>query len=531
MLIGKIKPLIFCFALSFIGCSEAIKESTPPFEFESIPLIQKMKKAISDDTYLSALNITKNEIQFLASLYDTLDYQPLWINDSTLNEEGKKFTYLLKNKLALGIPATRHYDIPTSKDNFIQKELKLNKCLGLLIHDLKNGFLEHDSIAYKALQICDLNSFHLFISAKDTSDVKKAFWKLGPKDTTYQVLAKFLYSEYFYKLQDTNRYSIQSFKTDSLKTIYETAIALKQKGYLKNITTDSTLFTSALKQFQEDNQLKPDGIVGKNTALTLNESSIDRLYRVALEMDRWRSKKELPQKYIHVNLPEYMLRFYINDSLKSEHNIVIGKLGNETPQLSTSIRKIIVYPFWKVPYSISSKEILPAAQNNPHYFERHNYKIYRKDVEVDPLTVNWKKIKENAFPYVVIQQPGPKNSLGIIKFDMPNSQSIYIHDTPSKGLFSTKTRAYSHGCMRCQNPLDLAKAILERDERMEKLNPIIPDSLDSIVARGENFEIPLLQYIPIFMEYRTVVVQNEKVKIYPDIYGREGEYVRFFSGK
>lgn len=512
-----------------MSCSEKSNTSVTPFEFEKKPLPYKLKKAIESE-YLTQLQLNSKDEQFLSKLYNQSKFNAFWVNDSALTKNGRQLLYLLKNKLALGVPTSRNYPIPTKSDNFIQKELKLTICLGLIINDLKYGFLEKDSVAYAPLSHCKLNDFTQFTHDLSPSKFKHLFWKSGPQDTNYQKIAPFLYNEYFYKTRDVNRYTLTSYKKDSLNTIDQAATALKTKGYLKEKSTDSLIFTNALKHFQEDNQLKADGVVGQHTANALNESSIDRLHRIALEMNRLRNQAKKLKKYIHVNLAEYMLRFYVNDTLMAEHNIVIGKLGNETPQLSTSLRKIIVYPYWKVPYSIASKEILPAAKNNSNYFKRNNYKIYRKEVEVDPETVNWKKIKETAFPYVVIQQPGPKNSLGIIKFDMPNSQSIYIHDTPSKGLFGTKTRAYSHGCMRCQNPIELAKIILERDEQLKKFNPIIPDSLDSILARGENYEIPLLNRIPILMEYRTVVVQNGDVLIYPDIYGREAEYIKLFSG-
>lgn len=529
MIIIRIKQLLFFIPLLFLSCSDKSIPTSTSFEFDSMPLSSKLKKAISSE-YLAQLQLNSTDELFLSKLYNKSKFNAFWINDSTLTKNGQQLLYLLKNKLALGIPISRNYPIPTKSDNFIQKELKLTICLGLIINDLKSGFLEKDSIAYSPPTLCKLNDFNQFTNEISPSRIKHLFWETGPEDSSYQKIAPFLYHEYFYKTRDSIRYTLTSYKKDSLITIDQSATALTNKGYLKEKSTDNLIFTNSLKKFQEDNQLKADGVVGQHTANALNESSMDRLHRIALEMNRLRNQAKKPEKYIHINLAEYMLRFYINDTLLAEHNIIIGKIGNETPILSTSLRKIIVYPYWKVPYSIASKEILPAAKNNPNYFKRNNFKVYRKEVEVNPKTVNWKKIKETAFPYVVIQQPGLKNSLGIIKFDMPNSQSIYIHDTPSKGLFGTKTRAYSHGCMRCQNPIELAKKILERDEKLKKFNPIIPDSLDSILARGENHEIPLLNRIPILMEYRTVVVQNGHVLIYPDIYGREAEYLKLFSG-
>ena len=115
-----------------------------------------------------------------------------------------------------------------------------------------------------------------------------------------------------------------------------------------------------------------------------------------------------------------------------------------------------------------------------------NYKIYRKEVEVDPYKVNWKKIRKDAFPYKVVQQPGPKNSLGIIKFEFHNKYSVYIHDTPSKGFFNSDVRSFSHGCMRCENPVELGRILLANDSLRRKANPMIADSLDTFLGRAQN---------------------------------------------
>jgi murein L,D-transpeptidase YcbB/YkuD len=221
--------------------------------------------------------------------------------------------------------------------------------------------------------------------------------------------------------------------------------------------------------------------------------------------------------------------FYVHDSLKRIHHIVIGKTTNQTPQLESKIRSIVVFPFWKVPYSIASKEILPAVKRNAGYMAKNNYKIYRNDHEVNPYGVNWKAIKENSFPYQVIQQPGPGNSLGIIKFEFHNSYSVYVHDTPSKSLFKTDVRSYSHGCMRCEKPVDLAKTILDYDSVRRKRNDITADSLDSLLIDAKNYTIKLKNTIPIYVEYNTVVADRKQLIFHIDIYKREEEYLKIMK--
>ncbi|MFT6283092.1 MAG: murein L,D-transpeptidase YcbB/YkuD [Salibacteraceae bacterium] len=156
----------------------------------------------------------------------------------------------------------------------------------------------------------------------------------------------------------------------------------------------------------------------------------------------------------------------------------------------------------------------------------HDYKLLKKGEEVDPLTVDWKSIRQNAFPYRIQQQPGPRNSLGVIKFDFYNEHSVYFHDTPSKGLFGADVRAYSHGCMRTQNPVALAKAILDFDSIPYRRNDVISDTLDSLLARSTNIEVGLLERVPIYIDYVTVARLNQRMVTYLDIYGRDEEYLR-----
>jgi murein L,D-transpeptidase YcbB/YkuD len=141
--------------------------------------------------------------------------------------------------------------------------------------------------------------------------------------------------------------------------------------------------------------------------------------------------------------------------------------------------------------------------------------------------VNWKRIKENTFPYTVIQQPGPSNSLGIIKFEFFNDFSVYVHDTPSKGLFGVDVRSYSHGCMRCQNPVDLGKMILNYDSLGIKRNDLTADSLDSLILLKKNYVIRLKDQVPIFIEYSTVTADVDHIIFWLDIYKRDEEYLKF----
>jgi murein L,D-transpeptidase YcbB/YkuD len=361
---------------------------------------------------------------------------------------------------------------------------------------------------------------------KDTITYDQLFLKQGPAtDTMFLFMKEKIYGYCRAYPLDKEVFDMRAFKLDSMQTYHKAVRSLVSKGYLKE-GQDSLSYVAALKLFQEHNGLKPDGKVGQYTATALNESTYNKVLRAAFVLDRMRQSQAYPEKHIRINIPEYLLRYYVKDSLKRVHNIIVGKPENQTPELNSKVRNIVVYPYWKVPYSIASKEILPEAKRNVKYLERNNFKVYRHDREINPYAVNWNRIKENSFPYEVIQQPGPDNSLGIIKFEFHNNYSVYVHDTPTKYLFKTDVRSYSHGCMRCQDPVDLAKTVLDYDSIRKKRNDITADSLDSLLTLGENYTIKLKDPIPIFIEYNTVYADREKLIFHLDIYKRDEEYLK-----
>lgn len=511
--------------LAVYSCSESIEDVVvPPFEDQDISVEEKMKIAVSE-AYLAQIGLPDSTIKFLKSYYEQRSYAPRWINDSSLTHVGRQLKNAFDHPYMIGLPKGRL--IQSKTENYIQDELNITIGLAMAMHDLKNGIIDYEKKKMKKRRFVDVNEFDELTQFTDTGDVRRQFIPFGPADSTYEILANGIIDFVDAYPLDTTTFDVKTQKIDSTMALKKASVALISKGYLDKDKSDSISITTALSRFQEDNGLKPDGVIGKYTSIALNESTAHKVERILLSMDKIRSRPKRPEKYIHINLPEYKLRYYINDSLKSDHNVVIGKYENQTPELESSLRKIVVYPYWTVPYSISSKEILPAAKYNSGYFAKNNYKIYKGGVEVDPTTVNWRGIGQNSFPFKVIQEPGPKNSLGVLKFDFNNSHSVYFHDTPAKGLFGVDVRAYSHGCMRTHRPEELAKVILERDVLGRKENEMIPDSLDSLLARGDNYTIKLLDPIPIFVEYQSVTRdQKNRMIVYIDIYGRDEEYLK-----
>lgn len=503
------------------------------FETSNLSLSSKLEKAC-DTEYLNQLGCSDDEANLVKSIYQKQKYTPFWINDSTITTFGDSLKKLLSNPVNVCLPKGRILTLQS--ENYIQDELVITLASIRGASDFAHGFIDIDSNEWKKRQFLNIDSSLIVLNSikrKDSIDIRKQFSVFAPNDSNYRRIYDGVLTFMDEHVYDTTHFQVKSIKEDHEHAFVKAQEALLQKGYIteKGMNgIDSLFLDSIIKIYQIDNGLKPDGVIGKYTAKSLNESTEEKIHRGILTLEKIRNHNKYPSKYILINLPEYQLRFIESDTLRSQHRIVIGKPENQTPELESKLSKIIVYPYWNVPYSISSKEILPVLKYNVGYLAKNNYKLYRNGELVDPYTVNWKKISQNSFPYKVVQDPGPKNSLGIIKFDFSNSHSVYFHDTPSKSLFSTDVRAYSHGCMRTQSPVELAKKILEYDSIPRRRNDIIPDSLDSLLARGNNYEIRLLDRIPIYIIYQTVTADENGMIIHPDVYDRDKKYLKTLLG-
>ncbi|RYD86419.1 MAG: hypothetical protein EOP50_22420, partial [Sphingobacteriales bacterium] len=219
---------------------------------------------------------------------------------------------------------------------------------------------------------------------------------------------------------------------------------------------DSLAMATMVRQYQKRKGMKVDGRISPELVTRLNMSDADKFAIIALNMDRYKQLPVLPDEYIWVNLPSYMLQVFRGDSVTLTSKVVVGKPETRTPQLSSAVNNMMTYPQWTIPSSIISKDILPALQRDPGYLARKGYSLLdTARNEVDPYKVKWSKYKKEI-PYKVVQGSGDDNALGVLKFNFPNDYSVYLHDTNQRGFFSRSKRALSHGCVRVESWHSLA---------------------------------------------------------------------------
>lgn len=253
----------------------------------------------------------------------------------------------------------------------------------------------------------------------------------------------------------------------------------------------------AVKRFQVRQGFNPDGVVGKGTRAALNVSAETRTQQIRANLERWRwLPRGLPSTRVDVNIPGGHMTLYRDGKPALEMKAVAGKPGNQTPMLQSVIHSVVLNPPWNVPASIATKELWPKARANPGYFEQGGYEVIS--------TEGGSRIQ---------QRPGPGNALGLVKFDFNNPFSVYLHDTPNKAAFDRDVRALSHGCVRLERPMDLAKALFEGQSDWSE------QRIDEVIAGGETVKAQLAAKAPVFLLYWTSYVDNEGViNFRPDVY-------------
>jgi len=299
------------------------------------------------------------------------------------------------------------------------------------------------------------------------------------------------------------------------------------------VATDTTIYQGALvdavKSFQRRHGLTPDGRIDASTFEALNVPLERRVRQMQLTLERWRW---LPSDYGHsavvVNIPEFRLRAYdAQFHIAVTMNAVVGQAyGHHTPMFANKIRSVVFRPYWNVPPSIVRAEILPEVQSDPDYIEKQDMEILdsRGNVIDSPnITPEiLQQIQSGALS--IRQRPGPRNSLGLVKFLFPNEYDVYMHDTPITELFSRSRRDFSHGCIRLQKPVELAAWVL-RD------NPDwTPERIRAAMDGHETLEVNLTSPIPVLIVYGTVVVlEDQIVHFYGDLYDLDGDLDRLLD--
>ncbi|WP_246227757.1 L,D-transpeptidase family protein [Roseobacter ponti] len=271
----------------------------------------------------------------------------------------------------------------------------------------------------------------------------------------------------------------------------------------------------AVKAFQGRHGLDADGVVGPRSFLSLNRTAADRVnqLRLSLERARW-LMRDLGDEFVLVNIAGARTYYVTSDDTIWSTRSVTGSAYRKTPVFRDEIRYMEFNPTWTVPASIFRNDKLPRIRKDPGYLARNNYTVVRSDDRspVDAAAVNW---AEDNPGVTLVQQPGPQNALGLVKFMFPNEHAVYLHDTNERGLFDRNERNMSSGCVRLEYPFEFASLLMESDPDWSLAR------MNAILESGKTTRIDLREPVPVLLTYWTAWVEDGSVHFREDPYDRD----------
>ena len=497
---------------------------------------ERITLAVSDDA--TEANISEGYAVDLPpdvrEFYRSRDGDPLWINGRGLNARGRAALDALRKSQTEGLNPER-YAIPmiesladsaadgddeTRADRLRDIELLLTSRYLLHLEDLAIGAVEPQlSLPDSAWRRQRLESI---ASGEDPNEATSSLVPLAPE---YEQLRAALAR--YQAIADEGGWetvpagegeaAIQAVRNRLIaeRDTVESALSSEPIGPVGSM--DEKL-EQAISHFQTRHAIEATGALNERTRQAMNVPVDERLHSLRVTMDRWRAlPREFGELYVFVNIPSYELRVIEGENDILEMKVVVGKDVHPTPTMSDTMEYVVVNPYWNVPESILEAEILPAVRKDRNYLTKQNMEVVDRDGD-SPQVIDMKSVDFDGeeFPYQVRQRPGPGNALGRVKFMFPNKQNIYLHDTPADALFDRNDRAFSHGCVRVEKPMELADLILS------KASDVTPEQFRAILAGGEEKHIRLDRGIPVYLAYLTAWVDDEAgVRFYPDLYDRD----------
>jgi len=287
---------------------------------------------------------------------------------------------------------------------------------------------------------------------------------------------------------------------------------------------DETL-EAAVIRFQGRHELGADGVVGKQSYEALNvtvETRVDQL-RLSLERLRW-VRGDQADRFIAVNIAGYRVFFVDGQDLAWTSRVMVGKTYRQTPVFRGTLSYMEINPTWTVPPTILRKDTLPAIKRDPSYLQSKNMSVIDRDGrKVDPATIDWQSYSK-GIPYSIRQEPGPKNALGEIKFIFPNKHFVFLHDTPNRSLFARPDRAFSSGCIRVENPFELAQLIMNEPATWDQA------ALEKILDTHKTKRIKTPK-LPVLILYLTASLQPDgSPRFLKDVYQRDAAVLAALDG-
>lgn len=290
-------------------------------------------------------------------------------------------------------------------------------------------------------------------------------------------------------------------------------------SYYDSETFDSEL-EEGVKRFQRRHGIRITGRIEQSVYPVLNTTAAERLAQLKLNLQRVQALMHgIEDRYVLVNVPAFQLEAVDKYEVQLRHRVIVGRPQRQTPDVRAMIKALNFFPYWRVPDSVATLDLVPRLKQEPGYLADEGIRVYNgvNGPELNPATVDWSAPQVASYKFK--QDPGDKNALGLLRIDMSNEFGVYMHDTPMKNLFGQQSRPFSAGCVRVQNVFDLGDWIAHNEPGWEQ-----PGRVRDTLAAGQPMELKLMHPIPVYFAYFTAWAEpsNGRVEFRPDIYGRDG---------
>jgi murein L,D-transpeptidase YcbB/YkuD len=491
----------------------------------------------------------------VATFYDDRNYEVAWTRDGVPTASATAFIEQFRNAGAKGL-IPEDYDAPRWADRVQALNSKSADAISLFdvamtvnvmryISDLRIGRVNPSHFNFEVPVQDKKYDLAEFVSdnAVDATDVPKLIAGVEPDSVEYRQTEAALahYLDLARQQEESPAEPLPTVaKAISVGSTYPATAALltrlqlegdAESGAASNTKTTSTVFDStlsdAVKHYQHRHGFTEDGKLTPETIKSLNVPMTYRVTQLQDSLERWRW---LPDPYLHarlmVNLPEFVLRGFDPDhKLDFTMRVVVGKVmgQHQTPVFTHMMKYLVFRPYWNVPADIARKELVPHIEASHGYLASKNFEVTNNQGIVQ-TNYTTQQVAQGAV--MVREKPGPKNSLGLVKFIFPNQYDIYLHSTPAVSLFEQTRRDFSHGCIRVQKPADLAAWVLQGQGGDWDL-----DKVQAAMNSGpDNRTVSLKTPLPIVIFYLTaIVVDGGEVHFFDDIYGYDSEMQQVFA--
>ncbi len=488
-------------------------------------------------------NMSFRDAPGMKAFYESRGYEPIWTKKSFSKKQNKNIEPMLKifeNSWTHGLNPN-HYNIDKIRELMstakgvqkFQLDLTISDAIIRYGKDISAMRVDPKKIGQRSrywrqplrgIDILDYVSNH---DSKTT-----ALENMSPRGKLYKKLQKELIQLYKTPKDKGRKTKVKIDKAIIPNTTKDAVLQVRRRmGFEADKNKDGHYYyddqlAQAVMAFQKSHGLKPDGIVGVQTAKLMNITRQDKINQVLANLERLRwVEQNKPNRYIMVNVPSATLWAVENEKVVMEMPVVVGRPERPTNIFSTKVSGIRYNPTWTVPPTIKKDDYLPKLRQNPYYLSDRGIELKSGNQTIDPGLIDWKaKTWSEVNAMRMVQGPGSKNPLGRVRFLMDNPFNIYLHDTPTKHYFKRANRAQSSGCVRLERPIELADFVLGPNQGWST------EKRDKILKTGKLTEIYAQSPLPVYILYQTVWLGDREQIIYgADIYDHDRTLIKALS--